>query len=548
MDNMRLILILAIGFVAMMLMQQWEQDYGVQETVVAEDTSSAPSPSEDSEDVPETPVFKGSNVDTPVSQENTITSVKTIQINTDVLQLNIDLAGGTVISTDLLAYPVSLDEPDNPLRLMDQSSDLYYVLKGGLVSKQAAPNHQASYTTDSDSYQLDPNEDELSVDLYWQSAGLEVVKRFRFKRGAYDFDIEYLVDNQSMDQWQARAYGQIQRSEPESSGNRFIYTYTGAVVSAPEKRYEKVSFDDMEENDLEEQIQNGWAAMLQHYFLSVLIPTDKDKEHYFYSKALKSEGRYIIGMMTPVTRVASGEQAVLSHRVYIGPKIQEDMAKVAPELDLTVDYGIFWFLAKPLYLTLDFLYSMIGNWGWSILLVTLLLKLMFYPLSEAGYRSMANMRKVQPRMLALRERYKDDKQRLNQAMMEMYKTEKINPLGGCFPILIQIPVFISLYWVLLESVELRQAPFILWIQDLSTPDPYFILPLIMGITMFIQQRLNPAPMDPMQKKVMSFLPVVFTVFFAFFPSGLVLYWVANNVLSILQQARINKNLEKAGLK
>ena len=287
--------------------------------------------------------------------------------------------------------------------------------------------------------------------------------------------------------------------------------------------------------------------MLQHYFFTALLP-GSTQDTYRYYTLNPDKKSYVIGAVTPAVTLSAGVSETFQQRLYFGPKLQKSIEQLADGLELTVDYGIFWFIAKPLYWVLDFIHTYTGNWGWSIVLVTLLLKIIFYRLSAAGYRSMANMRRVQPRLVSIKERYKNDRARLNQAMMDIYKEEKINPLGGCFPILIQIPVFISLYWVLLESVELRQAPFALWINDLSSPDPFFVLPLLMGVTMFVQQKLNPAPMDPVQEKVLQMLPIVFTVFFAFFPSGLVLYWVVNNILSIAQQWMITKNLEKAGLK
>ena len=318
-------------------------------------------------------------------------------------------------------------------------------------------------------------------------------------------------------------------------------------------RYEKISFEDMQEEKISKTIRNGWAAMIKHYFVTALIPGSSEEYHYYtlYLDSREtglSRDRYVIGATGPLLSIAPGEVIADKHSLYVGPKSQHRLENLAPGLELTVDYGKLWFIAKPLFWCLEKFHSLTGNWGWAIILVTLMLKLLFYNLSAAGYRSMARMRKVQPRLMAIRDRYKDDRTRLNKAMMDMYKQEKINPLGGCFPILVQIPVFIALYWVLLESVELRQAGFIFWLKDLSTADPYFILPVVMGITMFVQQKLNPAPMDPVQEKVMMTLPFVFTIFFAFFPSGLVLYWVVNNVLSIAQQWLIMRNLDRAGLK
>ncbi|MDH5613898.1 MAG: membrane protein insertase YidC, partial [Gammaproteobacteria bacterium] len=326
----------------------------------------------------------------------------------------------------------------------------------------------------------------------------------------------------------------------EDNSSYFIYTYTGGVISSKDKPYKKISFDDMASENLKQTIEGGWTAMIQHYFLGAWIP-QQDVNNYYYTKVLDGP-RYIIGVVTPGVAATTSQPAQLSTQLYVGPKIQKTLENIAPHLELTIDFGWLTILAKPLFWLLNFIESIVKNWGWSIIILTLIIKLAFYKLSETSYRSMANMKRLQPRLMALKERYGDDKQKLHQAMMDIYKKEKINPLGGCLPILVQIPVFIALYWVLLESVELRQADFILWLTDLSAKDPYFVLPVIMGISMLIQQKLNPAPMEPIQQKVMMALPFIFTIFFAFFPSGLVLYWVVNNVLSIAQQWVINKRI------
>jgi YidC/Oxa1 family membrane protein insertase len=428
--------------------------------------------------------------------------------------------------------------------LLQKENNGFYVVEGGLLSKSEKANHKTLFKSENRLYELAGN-DSVTVPLSWESQnGIKVRKTITFYKGQYVADINYEIKNDSGESWSGSAYGQINRTEPTEGGSKFIYTYTGAVLSTPDKRYEKIDFGDIEDENLSAEVTNGWVAMLQHYFVTALLPTSKDEKYNYYT--LNPDKRsYVIGAITPATNISSGSIENLKHRVYFGPKTQKELKKIAEGLELTVDYGIFWFIAKPVFWLLDYIHSYVKNWGWSIIIVTLILKLVFYKLSAAGYRSMANMRRVQPRLMSIKERYKDDRGRLNQAMMDIYKEEKINPLGGCFPILIQIPVFISLYWVLLESVELRQADFALWINDLSAADPYFVLPLLMGATMFIQQKLNPAPMDPVQEKVMSVLPVVFTVFFAFFPAGLVLYWVVNNILSIAQQWMITRNLERA---
>jgi YidC/Oxa1 family membrane protein insertase len=355
-------------------------------------------------------------------------------------------------------------------------------------------------------------------------------------------EVEHQVRNLGDEDWSARPYHQLQRT-PLQQQSRFLYTYTGGVLYSPEEKYQKISFDDMQDENLNRDVKGGWAAMIQHYFLSAWIPPAEQTARY-YSRALQGE-RYVIGMIGPAMNVAAGSDQASQMRLFVGPKLQHVMEEVAPGLELTVDYGMLTILAQPIFWLLENIHALVGNWGWAIIILTILIKLAFYKLSETSYKSMANMRKLAPRLQALKERYGDDKQKLNQAMMDMYKKEKINPLGGCLPILVQIPVFIALYWVLLESVEMRQAPFMLWIQNLSAPDPYYVLPLIMGATMLIQQKLNPAPMDPIQAKVMMILPIVFTVFFAFFPAGLVLYWVVNNALSIAQQYVITKRVEAA---
>lgn len=554
MDTTRFILILAIGLVIMMLIQAWEEDYGrspATETSWQEsgETAQQATPAQEpaSRDIPDIPAAVGASREHAAPSVTTPSTQRYITVTTDVYRVRINLQGGGIDQLELLEYPVDVDKPDEPVVLMERQQDHFYVLQGGLLADQDAPTHDATYSSVRDSYRLDDNRDTLAVPLRWRAdSGIEVEKIYRFGRSSYQIGVEYTLNNRSSGTWSGRAYGQLQRNDPNRTGHRLIYTYTGAVLSTPEERYQKVDFDDMEDKPLGIEVTDGWVAMLQHYFVSALIPGSNETPHYYYTKALQQENRYLIGMMSPPKQIQPGATDVFSHKLFIGPKIQDLLEQSAPRLELTVDYGALWFVAKPLFICLDWFHGVTGNWGAAIILVTLLVKLIFYPLSAAGYRSMANMRKVQPRLLAVRERYKDDKARLNQAMMDLYKKEKINPLGGCFPILIQIPVFIALYWVLLESVELRQASFVLWLQDLSTPDPWYVLPVLMGISMFFQQKLNPAPMDPVQEKVMMTLPFVFTVFFAFFPSGLVLYWVVNNILSIAQQWMITRRIEAAG--
>ncbi len=551
METTRFILLIALALVLTMIWQAWQEDYVIPnkpgysyETNIGATVTEVKPPDIPNVDTIELETTQAATVDAPTLSNTQTMGGEIIHVKTDVFEIEINTLGGTVQRLALTEYPLIKNQKDQPIILLRNTPDDFYLMQGGLLGEGDVANHKTLFQIERTNYELN-NEESIKIPLVWESTkGITVVKTFTFYKGQYIADVNYQITNNSYEPWVGRAYGQLNRTEPRENGSRFIYTYTGAVISSPEKRYDKIDFGDIQDEKLSVDITNGWVAMLQHYFFTALIPGSKKEKYHYYT--LNPDNRsYVIGVISPSKSIAVGASENLNHRVYFGPKLQKEIKQFAEGLDLTVDYGIFWFLAKPLYWVLDYINSFTNNWGWSIILVTLLLKLLFFKLSAAGYRSMANMRRVQPRLLSIRDRYKDDRARLNQAMMDIYKEEKINPLGGCFPILVQIPVFISLYWVLLESVELRQADFILWINDLSVADPYFVLPLLMGITMFVQQKLNPAPMDPVQAKVMSVLPVVFTVFFAFFPAGLVLYWVVNNTLSIAQQWVITRNLEQA---
>ncbi len=558
MDNLRLILFLALAMVLFMLWQAWEKDYR---------TASAPAPGVQSEiavpgDQPATPAVNTDSGVPAVSASSTIDDATTpstpvvasaapeaqlIRVETDLLQLEISTQGGTISTLYLNDYPVSLDTPDQKFRLMKPDSPDLYLAQSGLIADKGvtAPNHKSLYQSEKSEYRMADGVDSLTVDLVWRSDdGIAVTKRFIFSRGSYAITVQHLVNNMSALPWSGREYRQLVRSPAEKNGqSAFMYTYTGGAIYSPEEKYEKIKFDDMEDKDLKRDVQGGWIGMLQHYFVGAWVPPAEQTNH-FYSKVLPG-GSYQLGAYTPSVAVAPGTEHAFETRLVVGPKLQNELREIAPGLDLTVDYGWLTVLAQPIFWLLGKLHALLGNWGWAIIFLTVIIKALFFKLSETSYRSMANMRKMTPRMQALKDRYGDDKQRLNQAMMDLYKKEKINPLGGCLPILVQIPVFIALYWVLAEAVELRQAPFILWIDDLSIKDPFYVLPLIMGVSMFVQQKLNPAPPDPMQAKIMMSLPFVFTVFFAFFPAGLVLYWVVNNLLSITQQWYITRQIEKA---
>ncbi|MGR8918655.1 MAG: membrane protein insertase YidC, partial [Gammaproteobacteria bacterium] len=465
----------------------------------------------------------------------------TVDVTTDLFSVTLSATGGNLVRAALSTFPLDTSTPDVPVTLLGALPPKVYVYQGGLAGSAELPTHHAVFTPGATSYALADGQDELVVPLTWQSDGIRVEKRYRFRRGSFVVEVEYVVSNTGAEALRAHQYAQLKRNE-ESSRQGMVYTFTGAALSTPEKRFEKFDLDDLSEQPIDVSVSDAWIGIIQHYFVAALIPPPGETNQ-FYSKVLENNV-YLVGFLGPAAEIAPGDSHTFRSSAYIGPKTQEIIGEVAPGLEYVVDYGFLWFIAKPLFGLLDFIHSVTGNWGWAIIILTILIKLVFYPLSAAGYRSMANMRRVQPRMLALRDRYKDDRAQLNQAMMQLYKDEKINPLGGCLPILIQIPVFISLYWVLLESVEMRQAPFVLWLDDLSTKDPLFVLPLLMGISMYAQQKLNPAPLDPTQAKVMQILPFVFTVFFAFFPSGLVLYWLVNNILSIAQQWQITRSIEQ----
>jgi len=549
-----MILWAALVFVLMLIWQAWEQEYGPRPQPIssaqreaAVDTVSTPP----SEEVPAVPAAKTA----PAVSTDSLKSGERIRVQTDVLDLEIDTVGGDLRRLDLPAYPVSIEQPDVPLRLMADSDGRLFVQQSGLLpadKESQLVDHHMLFEAKQTEYRLQEGEDQLEVRLHWAgSDGFQVDKVYTFRRGSYAFDVRYEVKNGTDREWKGHLYRQLQRIPPVQKRSIFVmHTYTGGVISGvdpvtgEELRYEKIGFEDMAETPVNRDLKGGWEAMIQHYFLVAMIP-DQEEINHFYSKRV-GDSRYVLGMVAkePWT-VASGDSGALEYTVYAGPKLKNDLETLAPHLELTVDYGYLTIIANPIFWLLHKIHGVVGNWGWSIIILTIFIKLLFFPLSAASYRSMASMRKLAPRLQSIKERYADDKEGYQRAMMDLYKKEKINPLGGCLPILVQIPVFIALYWVLLESVELRQAPWIGWIKDLSIKDPYFVLPIIMGATMFAQYKLNPQPPDPVQAKIMLYMPFVFTVFFLFFPSGLVLYWVVNNVLSIAQQWYITHKMENS---
>lgn len=567
MDNQRVFLFMALGLVLLLIWTTWQEDYGPgsQPAPVAErpaegddgdaatpgaapgdpGADEAPAERPRGEDARDTPAAGRAAGDAGAPGDGE--GPERVRVTTDLLELEIATAGGGIRSARLLEHTVSVDDP-TPFELLQDSEDLLFVAQSGLVGDGVeAPDHTARWRVERARFSLDGDQDRIEVPLRWTSdAGVTIVRRYILERDSYVVRVVHEIENAGNSDWRGYQYTQLRRtSDTEGPGFLGAASYTGGVIYSEAEKYEKIDFGDMDEGDLSRDIRDGWAAFIQHYFLAAIIPP-RDTTLRYYTRV--NRGEYILGTSSPWLTVASGEQGRLETRLFVGPKEQDRLDAVAAGLELTVDYGWLTVISKPLFIALDWIHGVVGNWGWSIVLLTLGIKLVFYKLSETSYRSMARMRKLQPEMQRLRERHGDDRQKMNQELMDLYKKEKVNPLGGCLPILVQIPVFIALYWVLLESVELRQASWILWIDDLSVRDPYYVLPLIMGATMFLQQKLNPAPMDPIQQKVMMALPLVFTVFFMFFPAGLVLYWVTNNSLSILQQWIITRRMEGAGKK
>ena len=549
MDIKRSILLVALAVVAYLMVLQWNQDYG--QTAIPDETRQEQSTAAQLPAVPTNSDVNAQGDIPAVSTEPSANAVadgqassELIHVRTDVLDVAIDPRGGDIVDLRLPEFPRRQDRPDVPFQLFERSGERTYEAQSGLIGD--GPDKATGrplYSSEQQQYQLGENQDQLVVDLQFSEDGVNYTKRFTFKRGDYDLGVRYLIDNQSDQAWTGHMFGQLKRDDskdPSSSTATGTATYLGAALWTKDEPYTKVSMGDMDDKSLKKTVEGGWIAWLQHYFVTAWIPAP-DQTNLVQTRK-DSQGNYIIGFTGPAVSVAPDSQGETYATLYAGPKSQDQLEELSPGLRLTVDYGILWFIAQPIFWLLQNIHALLGNWGWSIIALTIVIKLAFFPLSAASYRSMARMRAVSPKMQALKEQFGDDRQKMSQAMMELYKKEKINPLGGCLPILVQMPVFLALYWVLLESVEMRQAPWMFWITDLSIKDPFFILPIIMGLTMFIQQQLNPTPPDPMQAKVMKLLPIIFTFFFLWLPAGLVLYWVVNNCLSIAQQWYITRKI------
>ncbi len=566
MDFQRLFLIIGIVAVTYLLILEWNGDYGQVTPPVAQQsqqpTTSTADPTTESNSLPTPAIPSEENVSNvpPVEQVPTTSSEVTssdsqlVFIETDVLKLQVDLKGGDIVGVSLPKYPISLEHPEIPFTLIERNQSRTYVSQSGLIGKDGPDNPKNNakrpiYQSTAQHYSLGADEDTLVVNLTLDAGNnISVTKQLIFKRGDYAVQQDVIINNQSSNDWQGQFFAEIKRDssgDPSLSGAASFSTYLGPVFQTNDDKYVKVDFDDIDDEVFRETVNGGWVAMVQHYFLSAWVP-NPNQQHVYQTR--KSGNHYYAGFVSSPVTIKPESTETISVQFYAGPKSQDRLKELAPGLELTVDYGVLWFIAKPLFWLLNFCYDLVGNWGVAIIMLTLLVKLAFFKLSANSYKSMANMRRLQPKLTQLRERHSGDRQKQASEMMALYRKEKINPMGGCLPIVVQMPVFLALYWVLLESVELRQAPFFLWVQDLAIKDPFFILPLLMGGTMFLQMMLNPSPQDPMQARVMKMMPIIFTFLFLWFPAGLVLYWLVNNILSISQQWIITRSIEKQAKK
>jgi len=551
MDWKKTLNIAAIAIVAWLLIVEWSQfqDDVASQTLPPQEEVMIP----DSAQLPTAAVQLGSElpslVETPVAVVEKKVDARLVKVTTDTVEVVIDTLGGDIVQVKLLNHLTKMSEDGGePFTLLTRSSKNEYIAQSGLIGKNGTDTREGRgvYIASSSEFVLESGQPTLNVDLTLNQNGVRLVKRFSFNRSDYVIGVSYLINNSSYDPWEATFYGQIKRDshEPlvESSGG--VSPYLGAALREADKNFAKHDFSDIEDASVKTSIEGGWVAMVQHYFISAWIPP-ADQQNNFSLRKLSGQDVYLMGFTGEKITVPAGAYGEYKAQFYVGPKDQDKLEALAEYLDLTVDYGFLWMLAKPIFAAMKYIHELVGNWGWSIILLTVCIKVLLYPLSAASLRSMAKMRSLQPKMESLKETYGDDRQKMSQELMALYKKEKVNPAGGCFPMLLQMPVFLSLYWVLLESVEIRHSPWIFWIQDLSAKDPYFILPLVMGASMLLMQKMQPMPTDPTQAMVMKVMPIAFTFFFMIFPSGLVLYWTVNNLLSMLQQWYVNRQLEVA---
>ncbi|MFU2510671.1 membrane protein insertase YidC [Pseudoalteromonas sp. ASV78] len=541
MESQRTFLFIGLMLVSFLLFQEWNSDYNAPKVDPSANTQTLQTNSPDSDD------YVPSSTDGELPTAATTAKRSVIEITTDVFKVKIDTRGGDIVETDLLQYEDKKDSGIPYMLLGEFNGNQYFSQSGliGLNGPDASTEGRPVYSTEQKSFTL--NGDELRVPLtFTDSKGVTFTKTYVFKKGLYDVALEYTVNNTTAEPIQVQLYTQVKRTV-QDKGSLVDQTYLGAAYGSSDEKYEKYSFSDMADKNLSINTQGGYVAFIQHYFVSAWVPV-QEQQNTLYSLIAKGNAA-IIGAKGEPVNIQANQQATIGATYYMGPKESDKLAAIHPNLDLTVDYGWLFFISQPLFVLLKWLYGILGNWGLAIIAITVIIKSLMYPLTKAQYTSMAKMRTLQPKMAALKEKFGDDRQKFGQATMEMYRKEKVNPMGGCFPILLQMPIFLALFYVFLESTELRHAEFFLWLTDLSAKDPYYVLPILFGASMFVTQKLQPMTVtDPMQQKMMTFMPVIFSVFFLWFPSGLVLYWLVSNLISIAQMLIIYRGMEKKGIK
>ncbi|XOV80041.1 MAG: membrane protein insertase YidC [Aestuariibacter sp.] len=549
MESQRSFLLIGLALVSFLLWQQWQVDYGPA-PVAATTQTSTPAQGQSSVDANDhIPVASSATAETPAATSMIAPEGdrKIISVTTDTLNVLIDTKGGDVISASLNQYPIDIDGTE-PTEILASNESRLYVAQSGLIGKNgpdSSPDGRPVYQAEKDQFEM--RGDRLEVPLTYTKDNVVYKKIFIFEKSNHAITLKYDISNNSDAAITLQQYAQLKQSINQTGGSMFMPTYRGAAYSTQETRYEKFSFDDIEDENLKTSTIGGWVGMLEHYFVSAWIPP-QEATNNLYSRLI-SQQYAVVGYTAQPVAVQPGASAEIQSILYVGPKTQDVLLELARGLDLTVDYGFLWWLAQPLFTLLSFIQSIVINWGLAIIIITIIVKGLMYPLTKAQYESMGKLRALQPKMQALKERHGDDRQKMSQGMMELYKKEKVNPMGGCFPLLLQMPIFLALYWVLLESVELRHADFIFWINDLSVKDPYFVLPVLTGASMYLLQKLNPATIqDPMQQKIMQWMPVFMSIFFLWFPAGLVLYWLISNVITIVQAKIIYNAMEKKGIK
>ncbi|HET6655737.1 MAG TPA: membrane protein insertase YidC [Gammaproteobacteria bacterium] len=549
MDNRRMFLLAALGLVGYLIFNAWMQDYGPKAPPVQsqQQTATSANAAPSSSMIPE-PAAPAAGAATPAANAKIVGAAplahgRDVTVETDTMRVTLDTAGGDVRRVSLLQYPQTQEPSSPPVELLTPEPSHRLVLQTGL--RGLTPSDQPPvFQVSAASYTLKAGQDELRVPLTWRGNGVIVTKIYTFHRGNYQVDLDYRITNASGQPLKLAPYAQFRSHYVPQSHSLFSlsrYMYTGPAIFNGED-YKKLNYDELAQDPFSATTAGGWTAMVNQYFLAAVIPPQAMPAHYYAQQI--SGPRYRSGLVLPEITVAPGADGQVSERLFLGPKLQDRLGDVAPGLGRTVDYGKVTIIAQPMYKVLEAIHWAVGNWGWSIILLVFLIKLVFFPLSQRAGQSMAKMREFQPRIKAIQERYKDDRQRQSQAMMELYKKEKINPMGGCLPMLLQLPIYFGLYYVLLYSVELRQAPFVFWLTDLSAPDPYYVLPILYGIAQFVQMRVNPQPADKMQARIMMIMPLGALAFAIIMPAGLVVYWVTNAILTALQQWHINKVLHQ----